>query len=113
MGVYQDGIAKNIVNSKPVAAHIYKYTMQVKIEGTEKGVVVVQSQKSLVLQRLRSKLAAQCVRSARHCYNAQPHLNLSSFNINSDVGLTHTGGLSNSCLTSSMALTTNLRASRR
>ncbi|KAG1810957.1 glycosyltransferase family 2 protein [Suillus subaureus] len=28
MGAYQDGIAKNIVNGKPVAAHIYEYTTQ-------------------------------------------------------------------------------------
>ena len=30
MGVYQEGIAKNIVNGKPVAAHIYEYTTQSK-----------------------------------------------------------------------------------
>ncbi|KAG1844434.1 chitin synthase [Suillus tomentosus] len=48
MGAYQDGIAKNIVNGKPVAAHIYEYTTQIsvspsmKIEGAEKGVVPVQ-----------------------------------------------------------------------
>ncbi|KAH7927646.1 glycosyltransferase family 2 protein [Leucogyrophana mollusca] len=48
MGAYQDGIAKNIVNGKPVTAHIYEYTTQIsvspsmKIEGAEKGVVPVQ-----------------------------------------------------------------------
>ncbi|KIM52757.1 glycosyltransferase family 2 protein [Scleroderma citrinum Foug A] len=48
MGAYQDGIAKNVVNGKPVTAHIYEYTTQVsvtpsmKIEGAEKGVVPVQ-----------------------------------------------------------------------
>ncbi|KIK44999.1 glycosyltransferase family 2 protein [Suillus luteus UH-Slu-Lm8-n1] len=48
MGAYQDGIAKNIVNGKPVAAHVYEYTTQIsvspsmKIEGAEKGVVPVQ-----------------------------------------------------------------------
>jgi chitin synthase len=48
MGAYQDGIAKNIVNGKRVAAHIYEYTTQIsvspsmKIEGAEKGVVPVQ-----------------------------------------------------------------------
>lgn len=64
MGAYQDGIAKvsitlhfislllttlqNIVNGKPVTAHIYEYTTQVsvtpsmKIEGAEKGVVPIQ-----------------------------------------------------------------------
>ncbi|KAG0696917.1 glycosyltransferase family 2 protein [Suillus ampliporus] len=48
MGAYQDGIAKNIVNGKPVSAHIYEYTTQIsvspsmKIEGAEKGIVPVQ-----------------------------------------------------------------------
>ncbi|KAI0783497.1 glycosyltransferase family 2 protein [Abortiporus biennis] len=48
MGAYQDGIAKNIVNDKPVTAHIYEYTAQVsvspsmKIEGSERGIVPVQ-----------------------------------------------------------------------
>jgi chitin synthase len=28
MGIYQEGIAKNVVNGKPVAAHIYEYTTQ-------------------------------------------------------------------------------------
>ncbi|KAI5989993.1 glycosyltransferase family 2 protein [Pisolithus albus] len=48
MGAYQDGIAKNIVNGKPVTAHIYEYTTQIsvspsmEIEGAEKGIVPVQ-----------------------------------------------------------------------
>ncbi|KAI6159686.1 glycosyltransferase family 2 protein [Pisolithus thermaeus] len=48
MGAYQDGIAKNVVNGKPVTAHIYEYTTQIsvspsmKIEGAEKGIVPVQ-----------------------------------------------------------------------
>ncbi|KAF8585057.1 glycosyltransferase family 2 protein [Ramaria rubella] len=48
MGAYQDGIAKNVVNGKPVAAHIYEYTSQIsvspsmKIEGAEKGIMPVQ-----------------------------------------------------------------------
>ncbi|EKM49889.1 glycosyltransferase family 2 protein [Phanerochaete carnosa HHB-10118-sp] len=47
-GAYQDGIAKNVVNGKPVTAHIYEYTTQIsvspsmKIEGAEKGFVPVQ-----------------------------------------------------------------------
>lgn len=32
MGVYQDGIAKNAVNGKPVAAHIFEYTTQMSID---------------------------------------------------------------------------------
>ncbi|KAL1919164.1 uncharacterized protein VTP21DRAFT_2546 [Calcarisporiella thermophila] len=49
MGVYQEGIAKNIVNGKEVAAHIYEYTTQLSIDpdlkfkGTDKGIVPVQT----------------------------------------------------------------------
>ncbi|KAI0027761.1 glycosyltransferase family 2 protein [Vararia minispora EC-137] len=48
IGAYQEGIAKSIVNNKPVVAHIYEYTTQIsvtpsnKIEGPEKGLVPVQ-----------------------------------------------------------------------
>lgn len=48
MGVYQDGIAKNLVNGRPVKAHVYEYTTQVsldsdlKFKGAEKGIVPVQ-----------------------------------------------------------------------
>ncbi|KAI9462964.1 glycosyltransferase family 2 protein, partial [Boletus coccyginus] len=48
MGAYQEGVAKNIVNGKPVTAHIYEYTTQIsvspsmKIEGAEKGIIPVQ-----------------------------------------------------------------------
>ncbi|KAJ9299254.1 CAZyme family GT2 [Paecilomyces variotii] len=48
MGVYQDGIAKNIVNQKEVQAHVYEYTTQVsldadlKFKGAEKGIVPCQ-----------------------------------------------------------------------
>ncbi|KLO11794.1 glycosyltransferase family 2 protein [Schizopora paradoxa] len=48
LGAYQDGVAKNIVNKKPVTAHIYEYTTQIsitpskKIEGHEKNIVPVQ-----------------------------------------------------------------------
>ncbi|KAG8806907.1 Chitin synthase, class 1, partial [Serendipita sp. 399] len=31
MGCYQDGVAKNVVNGKPVAAHIYEYTSQISV----------------------------------------------------------------------------------
>ncbi|KAI0298178.1 glycosyltransferase family 2 protein [Multifurca ochricompacta] len=42
IGAYQEGIATNVVNGKPVVAHIYEYTTQIsvtpsnKIEGAEK-----------------------------------------------------------------------------
>lgn len=48
MGVYQDGIAKNVVNQKEVTAHVYEYTSQVsldsdlKFKGAEKGIVPCQ-----------------------------------------------------------------------
>lgn len=48
MGVYQDGIAKNLVNQREVTAHVYEYTSQVsldsdlKFKGAEKGIVPCQ-----------------------------------------------------------------------
>lgn len=48
LGVYQDGIAKNVVNQKEVTAHVYEYTTQVsldeslKFKGAEKGIVPCQ-----------------------------------------------------------------------
>ncbi|KAF7591332.1 Chitin synthase, class 2 [Aspergillus hancockii] len=48
LGVYQEGIAKNIVNQKQVNAHVYEYTTQVsldsdlKFKGAEKGIVPCQ-----------------------------------------------------------------------
>lgn len=48
MGVYQAGIAKNVVDDKPVKAHIYEYTTQISIDsdmnikGSDKGIVPVQ-----------------------------------------------------------------------
>ncbi|KAI7860439.1 chitin synthase 1 [Circinella umbellata] len=48
MGVYQKGVAKNMVNEKPVKAHLYEYTAQLsvdpemKIKGAEKGIVPAQ-----------------------------------------------------------------------
>lgn len=48
LGVYQEGIAKNIVNQKQVTAHVYEYTTQVsldpdlKFKGAEKGVMPCQ-----------------------------------------------------------------------
>ncbi|KAJ5807037.1 hypothetical protein N7474_010629 [Penicillium riverlandense] len=48
LGVYQEGIAKNIVNQKPVTAHVYEYTTQVsldsdlKFKGAEKGIMPCQ-----------------------------------------------------------------------
>ncbi|KAF9994412.1 Chitin synthase, class 1 [Entomortierella chlamydospora] len=70
MGVYQDGIAKNIVNDKPVTAHIYEYTTQVTVDpdmgrsGAEKGYVPVQ-----ILFCLKEKNAKK-LNSHRWFFNA-------------------------------------------
>ncbi|KAK9460955.1 chitin synthase-domain-containing protein [Lipomyces oligophaga] len=48
MGIFQDGIAKNLVNGKKVSAHLYEYTTQIsldsdlKFKGAERGLVPVQ-----------------------------------------------------------------------
>ncbi|KAI8384634.1 chitin synthase 1 [Radiomyces spectabilis] len=48
MGVYQEGIAKNVVQNKPVTAHIYEHTTQISVDpemnfrGADKGIVPVQ-----------------------------------------------------------------------
>ena len=36
MGVYQDGIAKNTVEDKPVTAHVFEYTAQITIDSSLK-----------------------------------------------------------------------------
>lgn len=47
LGVYQEGMAKNLVDNKPVVAHLYEYTTQLSIDpnltfkGLEKGIVPV------------------------------------------------------------------------
>ncbi|KAI1317579.1 Chitin synthase, class 1 [Mortierella claussenii] len=70
MGVYQDGVAKNIVNDKPVTAHIYEYTTQVTVDpdmgrsGHEKGYVPVQ-----ILFCLKEKNAKK-LNSHRWFFNA-------------------------------------------
>ncbi|KAF9336137.1 Chitin synthase, class 1 [Podila minutissima] len=79
MGVYQDGVAKNIVNDKPVTAHIYEYTTQVTIDpemgrsGHDKGYVPVQ-----ILFCLKEKNAKK-LNSHRWFFNAfgqvlKPHV---------------------------------------
>ncbi|KAF9139618.1 Chitin synthase, class 1 [Linnemannia schmuckeri] len=70
MGVYQDGVAKNIVNDKPVTAHIYEYTTQITIDpemgrsGHDKGYVPVQ-----ILFCLKEKNAKK-LNSHRWFFNA-------------------------------------------
>lgn len=32
LGVYQEGVAKNVVHGKPVTAHIYEYTTQISVD---------------------------------------------------------------------------------
>ncbi|KAF9088188.1 Chitin synthase, class 1 [Mortierella sp. AM989] len=70
MGVYQDGVAKNIVNDKPVTAHIFEYTTQVTIDpemgrsGRGEGYVPVQ-----ILFCLKEKKCGK-VNSHRWFFNA-------------------------------------------
>ncbi|KAI8988487.1 chitin synthase 1 [Mycotypha africana] len=70
MGVYQAGIAKNIVGDKPVKAHIYEYTTQISIDsdmnikGSDKGIVPVQ-----VMFCLKEKNAKK-INSHRWFFNA-------------------------------------------
>lgn len=48
LGVYQEGMAKNVIDNKKVEAHIYEYTTQLSIDpelkfkGMEKGIVPTQ-----------------------------------------------------------------------
>ncbi|CEG78857.1 Putative Chitin synthase 1 [Rhizopus microsporus] len=70
MGVYQAGIAKNVVDDKPVKAHIYEYTTQISIDpsmnikGSDKGIVPVQ-----VIFCLKEKNAKK-INSHRWFFNA-------------------------------------------
>ncbi|GAA5809306.1 Chitin synthase, class 1 [Mucor flavus] len=70
MGVYQAGIAKNIVDDKPVKAHIYEYTTQISIDsdmnikGSDKGIVPVQ-----IMFCLKEKNAKK-INSHRWFFNA-------------------------------------------
>ncbi|SGY19437.1 BQ5605_C014g07647 [Microbotryum silenes-dioicae] len=73
MGVYQDGVAKNVVAGKPVTAHIYEYTTQISVEASngnisfkaaERGVVPVQ-----ILFCLKEKNAKK-INSHRWFFNA-------------------------------------------
>ncbi|KAK9494425.1 chitin synthase-domain-containing protein [Lipomyces doorenjongii] len=70
MGIFQDGIAKNLVNGKEVKAHLYEYTSQISLDsdlrfkGAERGVVPVQ-----VLFCLKEKNAKK-LNSHRWLFNA-------------------------------------------
>ncbi|OBZ91077.1 Chitin synthase 1 [Choanephora cucurbitarum] len=70
MGVYQAGIAKNVVDNKPVKAHIYEYTTQISIDsdmnikGSDKGIVPVQ-----IMFCLKEKNAKK-INSHRWFFNA-------------------------------------------
>ncbi|KAF8984145.1 Chitin synthase, class 1 [Entomortierella lignicola] len=86
MGVYQDGVAKNIVNDKPVTAHIYEYTTQVTVDpdmgrsGHEKGYVPVQ-----ILFCLKEKNAKK-LNSHRWFFNAFGHVLKPNVCVLLDVG---------------------------
>ncbi|ELR04431.1 hypothetical protein GMDG_01507 [Pseudogymnoascus destructans 20631-21] len=91
MGVYQDGIAKNLVNQKEVQAHVYEYTTQVsldsdlKFKGAEKGIVPVQ-----MLFCLKEKNAKK-LNSHRWFFNAFGRTLTPNICILLDVGTKPTG----------------------
>lgn len=70
MGVYQEGVAKNVVNGKPVQMHLYEYTTQLsvdpnmKFKGKEKGVMPTQ-----IIFAMKEKNAKK-INSHRWCFNA-------------------------------------------
>ncbi|KAI7853316.1 chitin synthase 2 [Circinella umbellata] len=70
MGIYQAGVAKNVVDDKPVEAHLYEFTTQIsidedmKLKGSDKGIVPVQ-----VLFCLKEKNAKK-INSHRWFFNA-------------------------------------------
>lgn len=70
LGVYQNGIAKNTFNGKPVTAHLFEYTTQLsvdsqlRIRGADEGVVPMQ-----VLFCLKEKNAKK-INSHRWFFNA-------------------------------------------
>ncbi|QSZ30245.1 hypothetical protein DSL72_004767 [Monilinia vaccinii-corymbosi] len=93
MGVYQDGIAKNLVNGREVQAHVYEYTTQVsldsdlKFKGAEKGIVPCQ-----MLFCLKEKNAKK-LNSHRWFFNAFGRALTPNICILLDVG-TRPGGTS-------------------
>ncbi|WFD30685.1 chitin synthase [Malassezia sp. CBS 17886] len=70
LGVYQEGVAKNMVDDKTVEAHVYEYTTQLSLDsnlqfrGAEKGLVPVQ-----ILFCLKEKNAKK-INSHRWFFNA-------------------------------------------
>nr|UOP56887.1 putative chitin synthase 3 [Thecaphora frezii] len=70
LGIYQDGVAKNMVNGKPVQAHLYEYTTQLSIDsnlqfkGAERGLVPMQ-----IIFCLKEKNAKK-INSHRWFFNA-------------------------------------------
>lgn len=70
LGVYQEGVAKNMVDNKEVTAHVYEYTTQLSLDskmqfrGAEKGMVPVQ-----ILFCLKEKNAKK-INSHRWFFNA-------------------------------------------
>lgn len=70
LGVYQEGVAKNVVNGKPVTMHLYEYTTQLSVDpslkfrGREKGVMPTQ-----IIFALKENNAKK-INSHRWCFNA-------------------------------------------
>lgn len=70
LGVYQEGVAKNVVNGKPVQMHLYEYTTQLSVDsnlkfrGREKGMMPTQ-----IIFALKENNAKK-INSHRWCFNA-------------------------------------------
>ncbi|RKP14839.1 chitin synthase-domain-containing protein [Piptocephalis cylindrospora] len=86
IGVYQEGIAKNSFNGKPITAHIFEYTTQLtvdthmRIRGSDAGIVPVQ-----ILFCLKEKNAKK-INSHRWFFNAFGHTLRPNVCILLDVG---------------------------
>lgn len=72
LGVYQDGFAKNMVNDKPVTAHLYEYTTLLGIASVKDGVVKLTNEDTCPIQLLfcLKEKNQKKINSHRWCFQA-------------------------------------------
>lgn len=72
LGVYQDGFAKNMVNDKPVTAHLYEYTTLLGIASVKNGVVKLTNEDTCPIQLLfcLKEKNQKKINSHRWCFQA-------------------------------------------
>lgn len=72
LGVYQDGFAKNMVNDKPVTAHLYEYTTLLGISSVKDGVVRLTNEDTCPIQLLfcLKEKNQKKINSHRWCFQA-------------------------------------------